>query len=272
MWWITADEPTLIADQFAALALGLGLESDNDPEVVRGQVHDGLREVGGWLLIFDNADAADGIRTWLPAGPLSAGARGHVLITTRRGGFGSLGMVLDLDVIRVDDAVRLLRTRVPTLDQETGELIAEELGRLPLALEQAAAYMDRTQLPAREYLDLLRARAAEIYERGQPGDRLDTIATLWDISLERISDENLAAVQLLDVCAYLAPRPAPLDLFTAHPGLLPEPLSSAAADPLAFTDTVAVLVDYSLAKRTSAGLQLHRLIQAAIRARHIRQE
>jgi hypothetical protein len=75
-------------------------------------------------------------------------------------------------------------------------------------------------------------------------------------------------VQLLDVCAYLAPEPIPLDLFTAHPGELPEPLSSAAADQLAFGDTVAVLVDYSLAKRTATGLQLHRLIQATIRARH----
>jgi len=56
-------------------------------------------------------------------------------------------------------------------------------------------------------------------------------------------------------------------LFTAHADLLPEPLASAAADPLAFTDAVAVLVDYSLAKRTAAGLQLHRLVQATVRAR-----
>ena len=83
----------------------------------------------------------------------------------------------------------------------------------------------------------------------------------------RITAENPAAVQLLDVCAYLAPEPIPLDLFTAHADLLPEPLSSAAADPLAFGDAIAVLVDYSLAKRTPAGLQLHRLVQAAIRAR-----
>jgi hypothetical protein len=69
-------------------------------------------------------------------------------------------------------------------------------------------------------------------------------------------------VQLLEMCAYLAPEPIPLDLFTAHRDLLPEPLSLMATDQLAFTDTVAVLVDYSLAKRSPAGLQLHRLVQA----------
>jgi hypothetical protein len=91
---------------------------------------------------------------------------------------------------------------------------------------------------------------------------------LWDISVERITAEDPAAVQLLGICAYLAPEPVPVDLFTAHPGLLPEPLSSAAADPLAFTEAVGVLADYSLAKRNAAGLQLHRLVQATLRARH----
>jgi hypothetical protein len=173
-------------------------------------------------------------------------------------------------VIKPADAVRLLRARVPGLGQAVGRQIAEELGRLPLALEQAGAYVDRSQMPGPEYLDLLRSRAAELYERGQVTDRTDTIATLWDISLERISGESPAAVQLLEVCAYLAPEPIPLDLFTAHPGELPEPLSSAAADQLAFGDTIAVLVDYSLAKRTATGLQLHRLVQATIRARQSR--
>jgi hypothetical protein len=171
-------------------------------------------------------------------------------------------------VIGVADAVTMLRARVPGLDQRTGEEIAEELGRLPLALEQAAAWLDRSQMPAAEYLELLRTRGAELFRRGEVSDRSDTIATLWEISVGRITAENPAAVQLLGVCAYLAPEPVPLDLFTAHADLLPEPLSSAAADPLAFTDAIAVLVDYSLAKRTPAGLQLHRLVQATIRARH----
>ena len=91
---------------------------------------------------------------------------------------------------------------------------------------------------------------------------------MWDITFERISTEQPAAVVLLDLCAYLAPEPIPLDLFTAHAGLLPPPLAEAAADVLAFNEVVAALVDYSLAKRTQTGLQLHRLVQGVIRARH----
>jgi hypothetical protein len=268
VWWVAAEEPALIADQFALLAARLGLEPGADPEALRDQVHELLRGTAGWLLVFDNADTADGIGPWLPRGPRPVGVPGHVIVTTRRGGFGSLGPVMDLDVIALPDAVRLLRARVPDLDQSAGEAIAEELGRLPLALEQAAAYLDRTGMPGEEYLPLLRARAAELYALGRVASRTDTIATLWNLSLDRVAAEDPAAIQLLEICSYLAPEPVPLDLFTDHADLLPEPLSAVAADKVAFGETIAVLVDYSVAKRTRAGLQIHRLIQAAARARH----
>ena len=267
VWWIAAEVPAALPDQFAALAAQLGLDPVADPGRLRAQVHDRLRSVPGWLLIFDNANAVADIGPWLPAVPLPPGIPGHVIVTTRRAGFAALGQVTELEVIGLPDAARLLRARVPGLGQEIAELIAEELGRLPLALEQAAAYLDQSQMPGGEYLELLR-RAADLYGRGQVAGREDTIATLWDLTLERITGANPAAVQLLGVSAYLAPEPISLDLFTTDPGLLPEPLRSAASDQLAFSDTIAVLVDYSLAKRAASGLKLHRLVQAAIRARY----
>jgi tetratricopeptide (TPR) repeat protein len=268
VYWIAAEEAAALPDQFTALAVQLGLEPAPDPGSLQAQVHGRLRGVLGWLLIFDNADSSDDLRSWLPPGPLTPGIAGHVIVTTRRGGFTALGQVMDLDVIRPADALALLRTRVPRLAEDTGRDLAGELGRLPLALEQAGAYLDRSAIPAGDYLRLLRQRAAELYARGQVSGRTDTIATLWDISLERVSAENPAAAQLLDLCAYLAPERIPLDLFTRHTGQLPEPLATAAADELEFDEAIGTLVDYSLVKRTPAGLQIHRLLQGALRARH----
>jgi NB-ARC domain len=128
VWWIAAGEAAAISDQFGLLAARLGLDPATDPDTLQAQVHDRLREVPGWLLIFDNADTVDVILPWLPPGPLPPGVPGHVLVTTRRSGFGSLGRVLDLDVIGLADAVALLRSRVPGLEQPTGEGIAAELG------------------------------------------------------------------------------------------------------------------------------------------------
>ena len=245
VWWVAAEEPARSRISSLPWRPGWAWTRSLTPRRCRRWCTTGCAACRGWLLIFDNADRATDIRPWLPTGPMPPGIPGHVIVTTRRGGFAAMGQVLDLDVIGLADAVRMLRARVPDLGQQAGEQIAEELGRLPLALEQAAAWLDRSQMPGQEYLELLRSRGAELYARGEVSDRTDTIATLWDISMGRITDENPAAVQLLGVCAYLAPEPVPLDLFTAHADLLPEPLSSAASDPLAFTDAIAVLVDYS---------------------------
>jgi hypothetical protein len=143
--------------------------------------------------------------------------------------------------------------------------LTELLGDLPLALEQAAAYLKQAQLPPADYLRLLATRAAEMYGRGRVVDHRDAIATLWSLSLDQLRARQPAAVQLLDLCAYLAPEPVPLDLFTEHSEQLPAPLGDVAGDPLAFAEKVGALVDYSLARRTGAGLLLHRLVQVVIR-------
>jgi tetratricopeptide (TPR) repeat protein len=268
VWWVASETTASIPDQFAALATRLGLEQDGDPASIRSAVHDQLRQVRGWLLIFDNADSVTDIREWIPSSPQQLGIPGHVLVTTRRSGFKAVGPVIDLDVLDLDLAVELIRTRTAEIDRPVATEIAEFLGCLPLALEQAAAFLDTTGMPAPEYLGLLQTRTEELLSRGSVADRGDTtVATLWDISLQQIEPRTPAAIQLLELCAYLAPEAIPLDLFTRHADLLPNPLAQAAADPLKFSDLLTVLVDFSLAKRKADGLQLHRLVQAAIRSR-----
>ena len=269
VYWISAEEPTVIPIQFAELAADIGLGILPDANKIHDQVHARLREVAGWLLIFDNAAAVEDLQPWIPRVLMPPGIPGHILVTTRRRAqFGGLGEVLELDLMQPDDAVALLSKRMPGIAADTARAIATELDGLPLALEQAAAYLDQTGIDPADYLTLLQGRAIEVFDRGAVVGRKDTIATLWDISLEQISVVSPAAVELMDLCAYLAPEPIPQDLFTAHADLLPPALSAAAADPLTFGDTVGVLVDYSLLKRKNRGLQVHRLVQGAVRWHH----
>ncbi len=259
VWWINAEQSSLITGQLAALAEPLGLPPAPEPEIAVRAVGAELRRRQRWLLVFDNAEDLAHIRSVLPGGA------GHVLITTRRGGFGYLGPVLDLDVLPRLEAIALLRRRAPALTDEQANVLAERLGDLPLALEQAAAYLEQTQLPPADSLHLLTTRAADLLGRGRVVDHQHTIATLWSCSFDQLRAAQPAAVQLLGLCAWLAPEPIPLDLFTDHPEQLPAPLNEVAGDPLAFAETVGALVDYSLVRRTDAGLVLHRLVQAVIR-------
>jgi hypothetical protein len=269
VWWIDAENVTLLPDQFRTLGMRLGLDlpPGGDPADVREAVHEALREVPGWLLVFDNAEEPAPVRPWVPSCLVTNGTPAHVVITTRRQGYAALGHVLDLDTMRRKEAVGLLTRKLPGLDSKTAGQIADVLGCLPLALDQAAAYLERTGMDPSAWLRLWATRSRDLHQRGTPSFHRDTIATLWSLSLERLERADPAAVQLIETCAWLAPEPIPLDLFTGHPDLLPDPLSETAADEIGFADTVALLADYSLIKRSPGTLQLHRVFQDVIRAR-----
>ena len=263
VWWIAADEPALIQDGFARLAKVLGIAPERHPQLFAATINNVLREVSGWLLVFDNANEADDLQPWLPSVSMPPGIPGHIIVTTRRGGFDALGPVRSLDVVDERGAVALLRSRVPELDETVGQAIAAELGRLPLALEQASAHLYRSEIQPEEYLKLLRTRKEDSHLVGTCGGGNSTIATPWAISLSRVANTNPASRQLLDICAVLAPEAVPQTLLTRHPEKLPRPLASVATDELLFTEVVDTLVDYSLLRRTERGLLLHRLIHAA---------
>jgi tetratricopeptide (TPR) repeat protein len=123
-------------------------------------------------------------------------------------------------------------------------------------------------MPPKEYVQLLGTRSADLHRRGQAAGHPATIATVWSLSIDRLEGTAPAAVQVLELCAWLAPEPIPLDLFTRHSGQLPEPFASAAADPVAFADVIGALTGYSLARRSGGSIIVHRLIQDVARNRH----
>jgi tetratricopeptide (TPR) repeat protein len=266
VWWAEAEKPELLPDEFDGLVRRLGHEPVGPAADPQAQVRDLLAGEESWLLIFHNANANADIAPWLPTEPRAADAPGHVIVSTKHTGFPPSQM-RNLEILQPPDAVALLTSRADDLDPRTAAEIAKELGWLPLALAQAGGYLMSTGEQGEVYLRQLRRDPVPLFQRGTDGLTTRTIATLWDISLERIA-ACPAAVQLLEVCAYLAPEPIPENLFTGHPGMpLPESLSAVLRDPVIFTDTVAVLVEYSLAERSAARLRIHRLVQAVVRAR-----
>jgi tetratricopeptide (TPR) repeat protein len=252
--FLDAEHPDLIASQFASLARELGLAEIGGEQLIP-RVYGKLVDRRPWLIIFDNGEKPGDLAHALPSGELAD--NGHVIVTTRVSGWSSRAGVIDLEVFTRQESVALLTRRVPGMPEKVADEIAEQLGDLPLALEQAAGYMDYNQTAPEEYLALLTSRLEEMIARGELADRPSVVvATLWQLSVRQLEPES---VRLLELCALLAPEPIPLNLFT------PETLA-AAADPLTWDTTVGALAGLGLARRSNAHLVVHRLVQAAVRA------
>ncbi|SMD25793.1 FxSxx-COOH system tetratricopeptide repeat protein [Kibdelosporangium aridum] len=255
--FVDAEQPELVAPQFASLARELGL-TDVSTDQVFPKVYGKLVDRRPWLIIFDNGEKPGTLAHALPSGDLVS--HGHILVTTRVSGWSSRAGVIDLDVFGRQESVQLLLRRVPGMTEAVAEQIAERLGDLPLALEQAAGYMDYNHTAPEAYLALLTSRLEDMIGQGELTDRpAVVVSTLWQLSVRNLEADQPQAVRLLQLCALLAPEPIPLDLFT------PDTLA-AVADPLVWDTTVGALAGLGLARRGETTLLLHRLVQAAIRA------
>jgi hypothetical protein len=230
-----------------------------------------LNDHDRWLLVLDNAQGPD-TTTGLQA-PLACLVallpqvqHGQVLVTSRDASWEQHAALAELEVFNAQEAVAFLLVRSGSSDHAAAGEVAELLGRLPLALERAGAYLRETRLSLTDYLDRLRRFPALTVARGRPRDRdpADTVATTWQVSLERVRPTP-GAVALLEVCAFLAPEEIPRELFSQRLDPPAAALEALADDPFALDDAIAALRRYALVKADEQTLTVHRLLQQVAR-------
>ena len=141
-----------------------------------------LEQKSDWLLIFDNVrDAAD-LKDYRPRG-----ATGHVIVTSRNPNWRGIATPLPVKVLEREAAIVFLCQRTGQDDRTAAGELADELGHLPLALEQAAAYTEAKGKSLAAYMALFRQHQRELLQRGKPSTEYpDTVATTWELSFQEV--------------------------------------------------------------------------------------
>ena len=256
IWWLRAEQPATLRADLAALAVALGLVDVDveEPDAVAG-ARDWLERHHRWLLVFDNAPGPGAIAELAPEGE-----GGHVLITSRaHADWGPLGArPIALDVWERWESVAFLRMR--TREREPGVLdaLADALGDLPLALEQAAAYSNTKMITLTGYMDRLRDGVPELFSADGPAAYGHTVATVWQLPLRQLA-ENRVASDLICMSAYLAPERIPRELLDAWSDT--SDVSRGVVD-----SAIALLLSYALLTEAEDNtLGMHRLVQHVVR-------
>ncbi len=264
IWWVRAEKPEMLREGYADLAIQLRLsehETHNQASMCKA-VGRWLEQHTGWLLVFDNAEDQDSLLPYLPRH-----TAGHILITSLNPTWGAVGIAHHVTPFTSEEGEEFLLRHTKHTDQTAARCITQCLGDLPLALEQARAFIDEARMPLTEYLQLMKTSQQDLLQRGMAGiDYPYTVATTWEISMQRVQQQP-AASDLLSLCAFLAPDDIPRDLFRDGLAYLPGTLAATVANGVALNEAVAVLRRYSFLEREGDVFSVHRLVQAVTRHR-----
>jgi tetratricopeptide (TPR) repeat protein len=213
-------------------------------------------------VVFDNADQSAALERYLPRYGV-----GHVLITSPNPVWPAQVRTLGVPTLPEADAIAFLLGRTGQSDEATAAVIAEELGWLPLALEQAATYIAARGLSLTGYLERFRSEHRAALERGEPHDYSATIATTWKLAFRGATQQAPGAGDLLNLIAFFAPDMIPLEILTAHTEALPQRFRATIGELIPLDDAVTALHRYSLVEviddRT---VSVHRLVQLVVRS------
>jgi len=276
--WARAETREDLISSYSALAILLNLpeQQADKQEITIAAVKVWLQKNSKWLLILDNADDLELLPPFLPPVP-----GGHVLLTTRAWDMQRFATRLEVETLPDEQGALLLLRRAGLLvatddltqasadERRLATALTQELGGLPLALDQAGAYLEATGMRLDKYLQTYQKHRQTLLQerRSLVEDHPAPVATTWSLSFQRVEEKSPAAADLLRLCAYLAPDAIPEEILTEGAEHLGDQLAPVAAEALLFAQAIEALRAYSLLARDprTGALSVHRLVQAVLR-------
>ncbi|KAL9624319.1 MAG: hypothetical protein Q9160_001566 [Pyrenula sp. 1 TL-2023] len=227
---------------------------------------------GKWLLVVDNADDIDVLGLDAPGGLINClpqSEDGLTIFTTRHQSVAQelVGSdAIELGKMQESEAINyleksLLQKNMVYNNPATQDLLVE-LEHLPLAISQAAAYINVNKTSISEYLRLLEMidehvinlMSSEFHDNARFRRSINAIATTWVVSFKQIEEHDPDAADLLAFMSCIEWKAIPRSILpAAHSGAL--------------TSAIGTICSYSFATRRDDKdvYDMHRLVHLATR-------
>jgi tetratricopeptide (TPR) repeat protein len=247
IWWTAASTTEAIAAGLARMGRRLPGQHSGvaEAELTESAIR-WLQEHDHWLLILDDVSSRGAVEEFL--GGLGSG---HILITSRRDlSWGGIAhRAVHLQSLDPEASHDLLTAHCSAADADRLNELADDMGHLPLALCQAAAYIQQSKTSVGTYLARLRSqpvRALTTTAYGDPSDQ--AVGRVLAITVEAVEQQSPFAIVILGVLACYAPHDVPRELLQ-HP------------DEFLVDDALAALASFNLITLTTDTVSVHRLVQ-----------
>lgn len=273
IYWLTAINEASLLSGYQAIAriAGIPRTSDLNPSETAKLVLLWLQQKSSWLIVFDNLDDFTVAEHLLPK---NASGK-HTLITTRNPNIeGIPAEGLEVPLLDHEEAVGMLLSLSDVVlssphEKQAADEIVVKLGYLPLAIEQAAAYVREVTGSLTGFLDDYQQYRQVLHRWIPGGNRLYpySVATTWSISFRIIVAKNAQAGKLLQLLSFLNPNGVLIEFLQDGANALGEDLDQVVSDPYKLAKALLVMENHSLIKwdRQNKSLSIHRLVQAVIK-------
>jgi Tfp pilus assembly protein PilF len=266
VWWMPAEERTPIELLFARLAsrLDLKVAEGKNLDTIRHVLRRQLAQRNDWLLIFDNANTAEELADFIPKE-----VTGHILITSRSPDWDGVAHGIQIREWERTESIKFLRARTGRNEADLMCFrLAQALGDLPLALEQAAAIIEQTKVSFSTYLKKFETHWSELLKRGREESAYpDSLAMAWELSFRQVEADTPDSAALMNLCAFFAPEGIPKSMLAAGATAVPSNLSLIVRTAMSLNEAIEALRRYSLVETDDKTISLHRLVGAIVRDR-----
>ncbi|OMJ87656.1 hypothetical protein SteCoe_10582 [Stentor coeruleus] len=251
MWFINAESKSKIESGFLDIAQALSIDMEmKTNDIIRKVLMHFSKMRDLWLLVYDGVINSRDVDSFIPQG------RGVILTTSRN---PCWDLSITLQGFCRKESLELMKNITRLKLNKAAEILAEEMGDLPLAVCQAACYMKQTKSDFDEYLTMYKNRVSGVFEPTIISG--NSLISSWKLSLEQISEESETCRLWIECLSYLSPS------------RIPDSLSKSIFEKIEHKDNLIkykkhlkLALDYSLIEvDDNKNINMHKLVQNFIR-------